>query len=258
MNTIFEQAEIDTLKYYVYCLVDPRDKCIFYIGKGLGNRVFDHAKDAISCDDKTLKLDKIREILSIGLNVEHYIIRHGLDSEREAYNIESTIIDLLTYSKFNTSTFLTNIVAGHHQWNEGIKTTNEIIQLYRCQKLVLRPGHTLLMVNLNQTYNQKNSKGEYVRPNLYESTRKYWHLNKKIADNVDYVLGVYKGIVRLVIKPTTKWELATHDENGEPYKTSRYQIEGITDDIEGNNLYLNKSVADYPFPYRGAIRYIKS
>lgn len=257
MSTHFEQPEIEALKYYIYCLVDPRDKCIFYVGKGIGNRVFDHAKDALSYNDKTLKLDKIREILSLGLNVEYYIIRHGIESEHEAYNLESTIIDLFTYSRFNTSTLLTNIVAGHHQWDEGIKTPNEIIQLYRCEKLVLKPGHTLLIVSLNKTYNQNKANGVYIRPDLYESTRKYWRVDKKIADKVDYVLGVYKGVVRLVIKPTSKWELVTHDEHGMQFKTSRYQIEGITNDICGNDLYLHKCVIDYPFPPRGAIRYIK-
>lgn len=33
----FQPAVIEALKYYVYCLVNPRDKKIFYIGKGKGN-----------------------------------------------------------------------------------------------------------------------------------------------------------------------------------------------------------------------------
>jgi hypothetical protein len=31
----------------------------------------------------------------------------------------------------------------------------------------------------------------------------------------------------------------------------------VTDDKEGNNLYLNKDVTEYPFPSGGAIRYIR-
>ena len=41
------------------------------------------------------------------------------------------------------------------------------------------------------------------------------------------------------------------------YQASRYYIEGVTDDKEGNNLYLNKDVTEYPFPSGGAIRYIR-
>ena len=44
----FSQKAQEELKYYVYCLVDPRDRKIFYIGKGIGNRVFAHA-----CEDWT-------------------------------------------------------------------------------------------------------------------------------------------------------------------------------------------------------------
>ena len=29
----FKQTVIEALQYYVFCLVDPRDKKIFYIGK---------------------------------------------------------------------------------------------------------------------------------------------------------------------------------------------------------------------------------
>ena len=113
-----------------------------------------------------------------------------------------------------------------------------------------------LTVSLNKTYIQKNAQGVYVRINLYECTRKYWKLNPDRANQVEYVLGVYRGIVRAVIKPTSKWELTSYDDNGMPFTSKRYQIEGIMDDEVGNNLYLNKDVTDYPFGSGGSIRYI--
>jgi hypothetical protein len=51
----FQPAVIEALKYYVYCLVNPRDNKIFYIGKGKGNRVFQHAKDSLNENDQSLK-----------------------------------------------------------------------------------------------------------------------------------------------------------------------------------------------------------
>ena len=43
---MFSTAIIEKINYYIYCLVDPRNQNIFYIGKGIGNRVFQHARGA--------------------------------------------------------------------------------------------------------------------------------------------------------------------------------------------------------------------
>lgn len=249
---MFSQKAQEELGYYVYCLVDPRDRKIFYIGKGIGNRVFAHAGDALEYEDvNTDKLEKIREIIKSGREVVHYIIRHRL-SEEDALTVESVLIDFLTYKDFNTESLLTNIVAGHHQWDEGIKTVNEIKQLYDCEPLQLQKGHKLLMVNLNRSYITKTADGMKVRSDLYEITRGHWRVSKVNADQVNYVLGVYRGVVRCVIKPTSKWKPSDITS-----KDTRYYIEGITDDKEGNDLYLNRDVTAYPFPSRGAIRYIR-
>ena len=114
-----------------------------------------------------------------------------------------------------------------------------------------------MMVNLNKTYNQKKAEGVYKRPNMYEATRKYWHVDKQHADRVDYILGVFHGIVRIVIKPTSKWKLAVLDENGIPFKSKRYEISGLTDDEVGNRLYLNRDVSNFPFGSGSAIRYVE-
>ena len=181
----------------MYCLVDPRDKKIFYIGKGVGNRVFSHANDALEYEDvSTDKLEKIREIIKSGHEVKHYIIRHKL-TEEDALTVESVLIDFLTYKEFNTESLLTNIVAGHHQWNEGIKTVDQIMQIYDCKPLQLKPGHKLLMVNLNRTYMKKSEDGMRGNSDLFEITRKYWRVSKYNADQIDYLLGVYKGVVGL-------------------------------------------------------------
>ena len=84
-----KQSVKESLVYYVYALVYPRDRKIFYIGKGKGNRIFQHAEAALVENTSDLKLDTIRSIISEGEKVEHYIVRHHLE-EKEAYLIEST------------------------------------------------------------------------------------------------------------------------------------------------------------------------
>lgn len=42
MDNKFSPEVESKLQYYVYALVDPRTDQIFYVGKGVGNRVFQH------------------------------------------------------------------------------------------------------------------------------------------------------------------------------------------------------------------------
>ena len=70
MEKSFKQSVIESLKYYVYALVDPRDNRIFYVGKGIANRVYQHAQAALAEDTQSLKLNTIREIKSLGMEVK--------------------------------------------------------------------------------------------------------------------------------------------------------------------------------------------
>lgn len=165
----FSNKVIEELGYYVYALIDPRDHKIFYIGKGYGNRVFQHCLAAIQEDDETLKLNTIRAILNSGLEVGHYILRHKL-SEEEALQMESLLIDVLTYSAFNTEHVLANIKCGYHQWNEGIKTVEEIGIIYECEKINIDSndkGH-ILLVCLNRSYDSAKAKIGYKRVDIYQ------------------------------------------------------------------------------------------
>ena len=156
----FSQEVIEHLGSYVYCLVDPRNDRIFYIGKGVGNRVFRHAEGALRDDaDPTLKNETIQQIIKNGLEVKYYIIRHGL-SDREAFLVESVLIDFLTYANFNQRDTLTNIQSGHDQKEFGIASVEEIIDKY-----------------------STGSKGDY----LYNGNA-YAHRSKLVLDVVrDYV-----------------------------------------------------------------------
>ena len=201
----FKSSVVDALGSYVYCLV------------------------LSECGD-TPKRGRIREIEKCGLHVRCYIVRHRL-SEEEAYLVESVLIDMLTFRDFNLESTLTNIQAGHHQWDEGIKRVEEINAMYDCAPLERVGDDRLLLVNLNKSYSGKAKERIYQRKNDYERTRKYWKVNIERAESVDYVLGVYKGVVRTVYR--------------------RYMFEG---EAVEDSPYLNKDVSQ--FMKGQTIRYI--
>ena len=62
MSNSNEQAsEVIKLKqFYVYVLIDPRDNEVFYVGKGQGERAFQHERDVISQINK-LSADEVTE-----------------------------------------------------------------------------------------------------------------------------------------------------------------------------------------------------
>ena len=201
----FSQKTQEELKFYVYILIDPRDNKIFYVGKGYGNRVFSHINEAIVNPNESEKLEIIRAIKKSNLNVKHTIIRHGLE-EDEALLVESVLIDFLTFKDSTDVAKISNIMASHYSFIQGIKTVSECEILYNCEELKKEDiKHKVLVININKTFdNKKKNKIDnpyYVRQNIYEATRGWWVLDKKRAENSDFVLAEYKGVIRAIFKP---------------------------------------------------------
>lgn len=248
MNSFSDETR-DALGYYVYCLVDPKDGKVFYVGKGKGDRVFQHALQAEKDNDaESKKLDKIREIHSRkdGHNVVgHYIVRHGLD-EKSAFEIESVLIDFLTYPKFNTATVMTNIQAGHDQRLCGIKTAEDIEAEYRAEDIEVQPNDTLLLVNISGSRRGAKS--------LYDAAKGDWIVSSRVLKKITHVLAHYNGVVRGVFRPT-KWMPCQKEEDG---KIQRFRFEGT--EVK-DSPYLNTSVRKHTFskknrPNQNPVQYL--
>ena len=85
-NIRFSDTVIEKLQFYVYRLIDPRNGETFYVGRGRGNRVFDHVRGVIkqneldaSEDDESLKIKRINAIRNTQLKVLHVIHWHNMD-----------------------------------------------------------------------------------------------------------------------------------------------------------------------------------
>jgi hypothetical protein len=80
-------------EYYVYFLIDPRDKKVFYVGKGKDKRIDAHMKQWLKKQNININKDnRINEIETDGYQVIKQIYKDKL-SEKEAFKIEREMID---------------------------------------------------------------------------------------------------------------------------------------------------------------------
>lgn len=77
-------------QYYVYTLADPRDNKPFYVGKGKGNRIDAHEKEALAGSNHP-KCKLIREIREAGLEIIKTIVK-WFANEDAAYKYEKRLI----------------------------------------------------------------------------------------------------------------------------------------------------------------------
>lgn len=198
----FEQKVIKELRYYVYRLVNPSNGKTFYIGKGKGNRVFDHVNEKPIYNEEGVKLTKteskletIQKIRKEGLEVIHIIHRHDMDNYT-ALEVEAALIDAYPG--------ITNIQNGHRSNKVGVMNSSQVIKEYQAKKTPLNK-HKLMVISVNVSANESGR-------STYSAVRFAWWLGKTKtaarAKRADYVLAVERGLVIGVFKPT-EWLPAT-------------------------------------------------
>lgn len=171
----FPPGVSDHLKNYVYRLLDPRTGETFYVGKGIGNRVFAHCRGEIGEDEECEKLRRIREIRLQGLDVIHVIHRHGLDGET-AFEVEAALIDAYPG--------LSNSVKGQGSGDRGAMHVKEIVALYQAEEAVF--DDKALLINVNREASERS---------IYEAVRYAWRINTVRAMEADVILATRQGMI---------------------------------------------------------------
>ncbi len=237
-NDVIQQMELDDKhKYYVYGLLNPFNNQPFYVGKGTGNRVFNHAKNALKSKDldkdekqASLKEDTIREIMKKGKKVLCIIYHWGL-TNKEALLIESVLIDCLPG--------LTNIQSGYDT-DHGMIAAEDLLGLTEYDE----PTEDYVIIKTS-----KKAKEEHGN-DLYDATRGCWKATLKKARRYKYVLAVIQGVVREVYE-VSEW----HTSAAEAPRIEFTGVESTNPDMRqlvGKRLpakYMQKGAAN-PFMYK--------
>lgn len=236
----FPLSVIEKLDYYVYLLIDPENNQVFYVGKGVGNRIFAHINAALTDATPSDKLDKIRAIRANGLEVTHIVQRHGL-IEKEAFEVEAALIDFIGLSG------LTNQVQGYNSDDRGQMTVAEVISKY--QAPVAEIVEPVILITVNRLYRRGMSPEV-----LYEITRGRWVIGTR-RNKAKYAFAVYKGVIREVYE-IERWVHAP-DEDSEVLRSwiaeksydakvkqqNRWQFEGkVAEDLRH---YVGASTENY-------------
>ena len=247
--TAFSEKALSAINgYYVYALIDPRSNDVFYIGKGIGNRVFSHeAESGKSPEPEKEKIQRIQDIENDGFSVKRIIVNWGL-SEQEAFAAEASLINLLNVI---SDVRLTNIVAGHHV-HESL-TVEAFEQRFGAEPLKIEEiKHNILVIKINKLYRPNMSNYE-----IYDAVRGMWRvsLNSIKSKDIRYVFAVYNSLIVGVYKPD-EWhyvyeniDLPQRDKmDNDTFERLKNRVYFICErynelDDEGC-FYLHKSIAE--------------
>lgn len=203
----------EELGWYVYALRDPRDGLIFYIGKGKGNRAFQHAyyaqtmavpegQEGVAVSQKIELINEIKA--ETGGHPDVLILRHKIPTEAAAYAVEAALLDFCrllaktTAADFSGLGFaLTNIMGGWDAARLGLMTPEVLESIYAAEPLakadVTVPA---LMFKIPRLWTPDMSPDE-----LFEATHGWWKLGPR-REQARYAFAVSKGVTRAVYSIT--------------------------------------------------------
>lgn len=218
----FTKDVIEQIGNYVYRLIDPRDFQTFYVGRGVNNRVFQHAKDAIKKyedgeDAVSMKIKQIQDIINSGKEVICVIHRYGMTKE-QAMEVEAALIDCYPG--------LTNLVSGYGS-DRGVITADELQNKYK-RPVYEEPDIDYVII--------KTSNSAVTSNGRYNATRRAWRANLDRAKGIKYALSVIDGVVGEVYEVSRWYEC--------PEISGRIEFEGAPAPEKIRTLFINKLIPD--------------
>lgn len=176
------------LRHYVYALRDPRDGRVFYVGKGVGDRINAHVREAgADLESQRAKLRRINDIEATGQSVDLIFLRTGIVAESDAFMVEQAVIDAFAADGHP----LTNLVRGHHSGKHGLAMLPAVVARHRALPCPPIP-YPVIMLKIQNGWRADMNENE-----VYEKTRGHWKIAPWVRDQSPlYALGIAYGIIR--------------------------------------------------------------
>lgn len=177
------------LRYYVYALRDPRDGKVFYVGKGVGDRINAHVREAgADPASERAKLRTITDIEGSGRDVDLLFLRTGIEDEQVAFIVEQAVIDAFRADGHP----LTNLVRGHYSGRHGLASLPAVVARHRAAPCPAIP-HPVIMLKI-----QNGWRPDMNEHDVYQKTRGHWKVAPWVRDRMigGYALGIAYDIVR--------------------------------------------------------------
>jgi uncharacterized protein len=241
----FSGSIAEKLKSYVYVYCDPTDGSVFYVGKGKGNRCFEHLKS----DDESEKCLRIKKLRDRKIEPRIDILAFGL-TEEEALIVEAAAIDLIGINN------LTNRQLGHNSARYGRRSVDDV-----CAQLgdasVESFEHNMVLIRINKLYDPT-----FNDLQLYDATRGIWEIAESKRNLVTHACALFQGKIREVYEiaswhPAGSTLYATRD-SAELTSSTRFEFVGKLAPHGVAKMYKNRSVPEryLPFGFAGSTRFV--
>jgi hypothetical protein len=231
MNNLrnFDDLQVKRLGKYIYALRDPRDKKIFYVGQGSGNRVFDHFNQADGVNRETVNLQNVSSktlrILDIWKNeedVEWIILAYNLPTDNyTADYVEAAIYDALLESQ-NGETLNEDTPPRSTKLS-----SDEVVAL---AAEFVNPNVAISNVFIFPIQNAVNRGAD-----IYDATRMVWYVNNPNRNLENSVAVGLKYAISVGSYQIKNWNTAVLDANKHEFTAVHHTIPNTNDSLLNKN-----------------------
>ena len=246
-------------RFYVYCLTDLKKDKILYIGKGCGNRIFEHEQAARSQDGD---IDvPARKAIAKCKKLGRYIISYHL-TEAEAQTAETTLIHFV---KSVLGKKLKNKSAGCGAGGIRAEALDDRFKFTPCPLDNLNPDGLVLAVKIQDALDLDTDEEADYRfdnqddANLKSRTLGNWVIGKDAASKVKYIIGVHTGLQNAVVSAyeVDGFETLEETKNGRKQTRYRFRTTSRSEEVLAKLGLQQKCLPELKFGSGGEKAYIR-